>query len=95
MSYNTTDQIHRSRVGHMMRLCDCFIDNGVILMVQYLGRLNGRNNRMRFYILLRDELGETFGVTMYAESLNDCLDLLADEYPESSVVDVNAVNMGS
>jgi hypothetical protein len=50
---------------------------------------------MRFYILLRDECGETFGVTMYAESLDDCLDLLADEYPESSVVDVNAVNMGA
>ena len=54
-----------------------------------------RNNTMRFYILLRDECGDTFGVTMYAESLDDCLDLLADEYPEASVVDVNAVNMGS
>jgi hypothetical protein len=50
---------------------------------------------MRFYILLRDECGDTFGITMYAESLDDCLDLLAEEYPESSVVDVNAVNMGS
>lgn len=49
---------------------------------------------MRFYILLRDELGEEFGVTMYAESLDDCLDLLAYEYPESSVVDVHQVSMG-
>ena len=49
---------------------------------------------MRFYILLRDECGDTSGVTMYAESLDDCLDLLADEYPESSVVDVHQVNMG-
>jgi hypothetical protein len=50
---------------------------------------------MRFYILLRDECGDTFGVTMYAESLDDCLDLLAEEYPESSVVDVNIIIMGS
>jgi hypothetical protein len=53
------------------------------------------NAEMRFYILLRDECGDTFGVTMYAESLNDCLDLLAEEYPESSVVDVNMIIMGS
>jgi hypothetical protein len=51
-------------------------------------------NTMRFYILLRDECGDTFGVTMYAESLDDCLDLLDEEYPESSVVDVHQVNMG-
>ncbi len=50
---------------------------------------------MRFYILLRDELGEEFGVTMYAESLDDCFDLLDEEYPESSVVDVNIISMGS
>jgi len=49
---------------------------------------------MRFYIVLRDELCMTFGVTMYAESLEACLDLLADEYPESSVIDVHQVNMG-
>jgi hypothetical protein len=51
-------------------------------------------NTMRFYILLRDECGDTFGVTMYAESLDDCLDLLTEEYPESSVVDVNMIMMG-
>jgi hypothetical protein len=54
-----------------------------------------RDDTMRFYILLRDELGDTFGVTMYAESLDDCLDLLDEEYPESSVVDVNIIIMGS
>jgi len=50
---------------------------------------------MRFHIILCDELGEEFSVTMYAESLDACLDLLDEEYPESSVVDVNIVIMGS
>jgi hypothetical protein len=44
----------------------------------------------RFYILLRDELGEDFGVYMYASDLDDCLDKLAAEYPESVVVNVKA-----
>ena len=49
---------------------------------------------MRFYILLRDELGDTFGVTMYAPDMDSCLDKLELEYPESTVVSVHAVNMG-
>ena len=44
----------------------------------------------RFYILLCDELGESFGVYMYSDSLDDCLDKLACEYPESVVLDVKA-----
>lgn len=48
---------------------------------------------MRFYILLRDECGDTFGVTMYAESLDDCLDLLYEEYPDASVAEVHQVSM--
>ena len=44
----------------------------------------------RFYILLSDELGESFGVYMYSNSLDDCLDKLAVEYPESVVLDVKA-----
>jgi len=50
---------------------------------------------MRFHIVLCDELGEEFSVTMYADSLDACLDLLDDEYPESSIVNVHQVNMGS
>lgn len=42
----------------------------------------------RFYILLSDELGEEFGVYMYSESLDGCLDKIASEYPESVVLDV-------
>lgn len=42
----------------------------------------------RFYIVLSDELGEEFGVYMYASDLDDCLDKLAAEYPESVVLDV-------
>jgi hypothetical protein len=49
---------------------------------------------MRFYILLRDELGEEFGVTIYAPDMDSCLDKLELEYPESTVVSVHAVNMG-
>jgi len=49
---------------------------------------------MRFYILLRDELGEEFGVTMYATDIDSCLDLLEIDYPESTVVNIHAVNMG-
>jgi hypothetical protein len=49
---------------------------------------------MRFYILLRDELGEEFGVTMYAPDMDSCLDKLELDYPESTVVSVHAVNMG-
>ena len=49
---------------------------------------------MRYYILLRDELGEEFGVTMYAPDIDSCLDKLELEYPESTVVSVHAVNMG-
>jgi hypothetical protein len=44
----------------------------------------------RFYIVLSDELGESFGVYMYSNSLDDCLDKLSDEYPESVVIDVKA-----
>ena len=44
----------------------------------------------RFYILLSDELGESFGVYMYSNSLDDCLDKIAREYPESVVLDVKA-----
>ena len=44
----------------------------------------------RFYILLSDELGESFGVYMYSNSLDDCLDKIAAEYPESVVLDVKA-----
>jgi hypothetical protein len=44
----------------------------------------------RFYILLCDEMGECFGVYMYASNLDDCLDKLACEYPESVVLDVKA-----
>ena len=44
----------------------------------------------RFYILLSDELGESFGVYMYASDIGDCLDKLASEYPESVVIDVKA-----
>jgi hypothetical protein len=44
----------------------------------------------RFYILLSDELGESFGVYMYSDSLDDCLDKIAAEYPESVVLDVKA-----
>ena len=44
----------------------------------------------RFYILLCDELGESFGVYMYSDSLDDCLDKIAAEYPESVVLDVKA-----
>ena len=78
----------------MMKLCDCFIDNGVIKMVRYLGKLNGGIKTMRFHIVLCDELCEEFSVTMYADNLDACLDLLDEEYPESSVVDVHQVNMG-
>lgn len=49
---------------------------------------------MRFYIVLRDELGEEFGVTMYADSLDACLDKLDIEYPESVVVNVHSTRMG-
>jgi hypothetical protein len=35
----------------------------------------------RFYILLSDELGESFGVYMYSDSLDDCLDKLAASIP--------------
>ena len=52
------------------------------------------NGKMRYYILLRDELGETFGVTMYAPDMDSCLDKLELDYPESTVVNVHAVNMG-
>ena len=44
----------------------------------------------RFYILLCDEMGESFGVYMYASDLDSCLDKLAYEYPESVVLDVKA-----
>ena len=44
----------------------------------------------RYYILLSDELGESFGVYMYAESIDDCLDKLDSEYPESCVVNIDA-----
>ena len=44
----------------------------------------------RFYIILRDELGEDFGVYMYASDLDSCLDKLSAEYPESVVLDVKA-----
>lgn len=47
-------------------------------------------NMQRFYILLSDELGESFGVYMYASDLDSCLDKLAYEYPESVVLDVKA-----
>jgi hypothetical protein len=39
----------------------------------------------RYYILLSDELGESFSVYMYSDSLEDCLDKIAYEYPESCV----------
>lgn len=42
----------------------------------------------RYYILLSDELGEEFGITIYSTSLDDCLDKIAYEYPESCVIDV-------
>ena len=44
----------------------------------------------RFYILLSDELGESFGVYMYSNSLDDCLDKIAAEYPESVVLYIGA-----
>lgn len=44
----------------------------------------------RFYIVLSDELGEFFGVYMYSNSLDDCLDKIAYEYPELVVLDVKA-----
>jgi hypothetical protein len=52
------------------------------------------NNTMRFYILLRDELGEEFGVTIYAPDMDSCLDKLELDYPESTVVNIHTINMG-
>ena len=44
----------------------------------------------RYYILLSDEWGESFGFYMYADSIEDCLYKLDSEYPESCGVNIDS-----
>jgi hypothetical protein len=43
---------------------------------------------LRFYVELRDELGERFGVYIDATDLDSCVAIAALQYPESCVVDI-------
>lgn len=43
---------------------------------------------MYFYCILCDELGEEFGVKIVAHDMADCIQILREQYPESSIVDV-------
>jgi hypothetical protein len=47
----------------------------------------------RYHIVLVDEIGEEFSVTMYAEDDDTCFDLLDDEYPESRVLLVHTCKL--